>query len=377
MTSALPVPAQMSAVRITRFGGPEVLEPGTVPVPEPGPEDVLIQVAYCGICRHDLLTRAGAFPAISLPVTPGHQVSGRVARTGPAVSDFSCGDRVMTMIYSGCGSCVACRAGQQPLCVTRRPDFLGEDVNGGYAEYVAVRSGTAVPVPDGVALDRAAIITCTLGTAWHAIVTRARVQAGETVALTGASGGVGLHALQILRLIGARSIAITSRASKMETVRAAGADEVVMAGDLHFARRVKELTDGRGADVVLDIVGAATLTQAVHATRPGGRIVVVGNVEGRAAEIKPAHFILKEISLIGTKSCSRPELETVLSHMSGGRLSAHIGGCLPLAQAAEIHRRMETGESQGRLVLEVAGQPGAWPGKPGAPHNGQARGRER
>ncbi|GAB3673751.1 alcohol dehydrogenase catalytic domain-containing protein [Salinisphaera aquimarina] len=357
--SASPVADDMQAIVMTQFGGPEVLEARRVPVPSIAADEVLVEVAYCGVCRHDLLTRAGAFPKINLPIILGHQVSGHVVKTGAGVADIAPGMRVMSMIYTGCGGCESCTQGNQALCLDERPRFLGEDVNGGYAEYVKVRADTVVAVPDDVSLKAAAVVICTVGTAYHALVTRAAIQSGETVVLTGASGGVGIHALRLARLLGARVIAVTSRESSRAGLEAAGADEVVVAPDLEFARAVKKLTAGRGADAVIEIVGARTLSASIHAVRNGGRVVMLGNVEGLPAQIRPAHFILKEISLIGTKSCTADEVAQALAMISSGRLSVDVGEALPLARAADVHRRMEANEASGRLVIEVAGERGA------------------
>jgi acryloyl-coenzyme A reductase len=349
------VPVRMNALRISEFGGPGVLEREEVPIPEIAPDELLIQVSYCGVCRHDLLTRSGAFPSITLPVTLGHQVSGYVARAGEEVEGFSVGQRVMTMIYTGCGRCSNCRSGNQALCLNERPRFLGEDIDGGYAEYVKVRQDVALAVPEGVGLREAAVITCTLGTAYHALVAQANVSSGATVLITGASGGVGRHAIKIAKHLDVRVIAVTSNPKKEHFIRSAGADEVLVSPDLKFARAVKSLTDSAGSDVVIEVVGATTLVESMRAVRNGGRVVVLGNVEGEAANIWPAHLILKEISLVGTKSCTRGELDDVLSLVAGGSLDVEVEGSIPLEEGEEIHRRMEEGRSEGRLVMEVAG----------------------
>jgi acryloyl-coenzyme A reductase len=343
------------AVRIHEFGGPEVLRAEQVPAPEPRPGEVVVDIAYCGVCRHDLLTRAGAFPGISLPVTLGHQVSGRVARLGGGVQGLHVGERVMTMIYTGCGACETCRAGNEPLCVRTRPEFLGEDRDGGYAEQVAVDARTVLPVPDTVPLAAAAIATCTLGTAYHALATRGEVRAGDVVVITGASGGVGLHAVEIARMLGATVVAVVSAQHRAPAVEKAGAHEVVVSADRRFARALRERL-GRQADVVVDVVGAPTLRESLHAVRPGGRVVVVGNVEGKEVSIPPAYLILKEISLVGTKSCTTGEMALLLDAVADGRLHADVTEVLPLDRVREVHERMEAGSSSGRYVLEVAGE---------------------
>lgn len=341
----------MKAVVMDRFGGPEVLEHREHPTPTPGPREVRVAVRACGVCRHDLLTRAGAFPDVALPVVLGHQICGVVDEVGADVEGVRPGDRVLSMVYETCGECRACRSGQETRC-RKRPVFIGEDTDGGYAEYVVADEGAWVRLPDAVGDVEGAVITCTLGTSFHAIVSRGEARPGETAVVTGASGGVGLHALQILRAFGVRSIAVTSSAEKEQLLRDAGADEVVVAdADGRYAPQVKEVTGGDGVDLGLEIVGGRGVTETIHCLRFGGRAVLVGNVEGKPAQIKPAHFILKEISLIGTKAITRLEMEDLLSLIGRGVLTPEAGETLPLEQAAEAHRAVADNRTAGRLVL--------------------------
>jgi acryloyl-coenzyme A reductase len=344
----------MRAVRIERFGGPDVLRAKQVSVPTPKDGEVLIRVGYCGVCRHDLLTRQGAFPKIRLPVTLGHQVSGEVVQAGDSVS-MPTGTRVLTMIYSGCGQCPQCRAGNDARCLSQRPLFLGEDCDGGYADYVCVSERTVVPLPDTVDLAQAAILTCTLGTAYHALTARGGVAPGQQVLITGASGGVGLHAVQVARFLGANVTGVVSSEDKRDVVLTAGAKDVIVSPDRSFARTFKA-NHRSGADVVIDIVGAPTLTESIHAVREGGTVVVVGNVEGQSATLFPAHVILKELSLVGTKSCSSEEMKSVLREVEKGTLRPEVTEVVPMTDAAAVHAGMESGRSLGRVVLsnEVA-----------------------
>ncbi len=345
----------MRAVVVENFGGPEVLVPRELRRPEPGPGQVLIRVAYCGVCRHDLLTRSGAFPSISLPITLGHQVSGRIAELGEGVSNLSVSQRVITMIYQSCGDCMNCDEGNTALCTTHRPQFLGEDFDGGYAEYVLVNEKMILPVEDGLPLEHAAVITCTYGTAYHALLTRGRASTQQIVLVTGASGGVGLHLLQLARHLGITVIAVTSSPNKQDLLRKFGASEVIVNRDGKFAAAVKKATGGRGVDLVMEIVGGASLGESVHAVRNGGAIVLIGNIEGQPASIKPAHFILKEISLIGTKSCTHDEVGEVCKLITDDHLGVEVDGIFPLDEAAKVHRMMEDGSSHGRFVLQVNG----------------------
>lgn len=341
----------MKAVVMDRFGGPEVLDHRDHPDPVPGPNQVRVAVRACGVCRHDLLTRAGAFPSIGLPVVLGHQVCGVIDRVGDQVDALAPGDRVLSMVYETCNRCDACRSGVETRCA-RRPVFIGEDTDGGYAELVVADQASWVRLPDGVGDVEGAVITCTLGTSYHAIVTRGQVRAGETVVVTGASGGVGLHAVQILAATGARPIAVTSSAAKADLLTRAGAAEVVVAdAEGRHAPQVKELTGGLGADAALEIVGGPSITETIHALRPGGRAVLVGNVEGEPAQIRPAHFILKEVSLIGTKAITRLEMQRLLELIDRGVLTPEAGETMRLDQAPDAHRAVAANRTSGRLVL--------------------------
>jgi D-arabinose 1-dehydrogenase-like Zn-dependent alcohol dehydrogenase len=337
---------------IEAFGGPEELVLKEVPRPEPGPGQVRVAVRSCGVCRHDALTRRGAFPKISLPVILGHQVAGVVDTVGPGVAGLQRGQRVMSLVYETCGRCDMCRNGVETHC-RERPRFLGEDIDGGYAEYVVAGERTWIELPDGLDFDTSAVLTCTLGTAYHAVVARGEARLGETAVVTGASGGVGRQALDVLRACGARTIAVTSSQPKASNLKEAGADEAVVAEQGSFAREVKALTGGLGADLVVDTVGGAMLLESIHALRPRGRVVVLGNVEGRKVALPPAYLILKEVSLVGTKSITREEMKKLLELVARGVLKPTVSERFPLVHACEAHRRLEESSGAGRVVLTV------------------------
>lgn len=339
-------------VMIERFGGPEVLVERSGKKPTPGPAEVVLKIQAAGVCRHDLLTRSGAFPNIKLPVVLGHQGAGVIDTVGTGVTALKVGQRVMTLIYAGCGKCDACQRGDEMLCQSQ-PRFLGEDFDGVYQDYVRVPESLVVPLPDSVALETAAVLTCTVGTAYHAIVTRGKLQAGETVVITGASGGVGTQAVLIAKAHQAHVIAVTSSSSKMDYLKDLGADHIILAETQQFAKDVKMLTRGIGADMVIDIVGAATMSQSLHALKLGGRMVVVGNVNGGRTELNPALLILKEVSIIGTKSVTRREIEQLLEQVRNGTLLVPNPEVMAFENIREAHEKMGNGETVGRLVLKL------------------------
>ena len=260
----------MKAVVLRRPGASDVMQLETVPDPAPGSKDLIIKVAACGICSHDVAVRNGTLKrGIELPCICGHEVAGTIVEVGSDVTQFRVGDRVATaQRYHICGHCRYCRTGREPLCAEAQ--FLGDaGLNGGYAEFVAVESDNAAIVPEGVRLEEASIAACAIGTVLHALREVGRVGIGETVLVTGAGGGLGIHAVQLARSAGAFVLGQTTSAEKVERIRSAGAHEVVLAGrGVDFADQVKDLTSGQGTDIVIDTVGTP-LFQAVRRTGAG------------------------------------------------------------------------------------------------------------
>jgi NADPH:quinone reductase-like Zn-dependent oxidoreductase len=202
-----------------------------------------------------------------------------------------------------------------------------------------------------MAWEVAATVCCTAGTAVHVVRTRGHVRADETVLVTGASGGVGLQTVQLARLDGARVIAVTSSANKVEALRNAGAHEVVVAQDLKFASAVREITAGEGVSVAIEIVGSATFAHTLKSMAPGGRVVVVGNLESGSIDLNPGLVIVKELEIIGAYATTQEELETALQLTHAGQLTPFVTEVLPLSAAASAHARLESRQVAGRLVL--------------------------
>jgi len=339
----------MKAAVLHAFGGPENFRWQEVPDPQVGPGEVLVRVRACGVCGHDLINRAGYFPRTKLPAILGHEVAGEVVAVGPDVTGLKPGDRVGSSIVSACGHCKFCLTGRENLC--RNGQMPGEEVPGGYAEYMKAPASYFLPIPPDMPFPQAAIIACTLGTAYHAIVKRGRLQMGESILITGASGGVGIHAIQIAKLLGARVIAVTTTEAKVPKLKEAGADEVIVSPQMDFGPRAKELTGGEGVEMALEIVGSATYPASLRSLAFGGRLVFVGNLLAEPVQVRPAEMNLKELELYGTKAISRGELMTVMSLVQEGRLRPVIDRTLPLSEVAEAHRLMAEKQTIGRVVL--------------------------
>jgi D-arabinose 1-dehydrogenase-like Zn-dependent alcohol dehydrogenase len=266
------------------------------------------------------------------------------------VSGWKVGDRGATLQRMSCGDCEHCNAGRNSLCKNDRR-FFGEEIHGGYATLMTAPILGLCHVPESLSSPDAATVCCTTGTAVHVCRTRGRVQRGETVLITGASGGVGLQAVQLCTHDGAKVIAVTSSPGKVAALHAAGAWEVIVSAELRFARDVKRITKGEGVQMALEIVGAATFPQTLHSMAPGGRVVVVGNLDTGSFELNPGLLIVKELEIIGAYATTRQELDVALDLAAKGFVKSCVTDVRPLSEAASVHVRLENRQISGRVVL--------------------------
>jgi acryloyl-coenzyme A reductase len=340
----------MKAIVAPHVCDADELEFVTVPDPSPASHQVLIRVRASGVCSRDLIARRGGFSATKFPAIMGHEIAGDIVEVGSAVAGFSAGDRVATIQAQPCGYCHECQTGHENVCRNGKGLF-GESVPGGYAELVAADTTALVPLHSDVPYETGCILACAVGTALHAVGHRAKITLGDSVLITGASGGVGSHAVQLAKMAGARVIAVTSSASKADAIRAHGADYVIVSEDLNFVTELKGLTDGRGVDVVLEIVGAKSFESSIRCLAPTGRLVFVGNVTAEPVRLSPAVTILKELDLIGSGPCTRAEVVDVMGLVQRGRIRPVIDRVLPLREAGRAHALIEAREVSGRIVL--------------------------
>jgi D-arabinose 1-dehydrogenase-like Zn-dependent alcohol dehydrogenase len=335
----------MRAVTLGEFGGPEVLRTVKVPVPVPGAGEVLIEVAACGVCGLDAMRRAGQLDQRTGMVL-GHEIAGTVVAVGKGVDRLREGDRVAAVQRRSCGRCVHCQAGRSSLCVSGQ--LYGDDLDGGYAEYVVVAASSLAVVPEGVDLGSAAIVACAIGTSLHAL-RLAGFRAGDRVLVTGASGGLGVHALELVRALGGTAVAVTSSADHVERL-AALADHIVVAEERRFDEQVRER--GLRPTVVLDMTASFTLGESLRAVSAGGAVVIVGTLGARPVDVSPGAFIMREIRLLGSKATTLEELTIVLDMLARRRIAAHIGATLGLEDAGRAHALLADRTVGGRVVLE-------------------------
>lgn len=346
----------MRAVVLPKFGGPDVFTCEEVVQPKPAADQMLVKVAGCGVCGHDLLNRAGQFPHTQLPAVMGHEIAGTVVEVGMLVTRFKPGDRIAVIQRMPCGLCPLCRSGRENLCVSG-PGFYGEQQSGGYGEFVLAAERNATLVPDSIPLHVACVLSCAIGTGFHAL-RRAALQLNDTVVITAASGGVGIHTVKLAKLMGLRAIAISSSEAKAERLRDAGASEVVVAPDMTFHRQVRDLTGGEGADAVIEIAGRPTFNSSVRSIRAGGRMVIVGNVDPGSVPLNPAMAILKEIDFLGSAHATLADLKKVVDLVARGLIEPEIADFLPVEEASRAHRMMENRATSGRVVLLHKGEAG-------------------
>jgi D-arabinose 1-dehydrogenase-like Zn-dependent alcohol dehydrogenase len=339
----------MRALVVDEKNGPFRLENREPPEVEPG--TVLLRVRACGVCHRDLIDRRGLYPFSIFPRVLGHEIAGEVIRVGPGVKAVKVGDRVATTHRPACGECRACLAKEEVRC-ERSFWSYGMTVDGGYADVCLAHVGTLVRIPDNVSFEHASFLHCTAGVALRALFDRGRLALGETVLVTGASGGVGMHALQLIKHVEARSIAVTSSAQKVEALKAIGATEVIVTTNpKEIPGEVARITSGLGADLALELVGQPMWSSTLRSVRPGGRVVLVGNVTAERVELNPGFVILKELEIVGSASARQGDLESVLTLASRGILTPVLAGTLPLEEAERAHERLATRDVVGRLVL--------------------------
>ncbi len=342
----------MKAVILDKTGGADNLRYDDAPDPTPTGDRCIVRVHAAGVCFRDIIDRRGGFPGLKLPVILGHELAGEVVEVGPDVRNRKVGDRVVNLHRSACGSCRQCAAGRPMFCETSF-EYFGATIDGAYAELVSAPEGTLVTLPDAIAWADAAPLCCTAGVALQAIRGRAQVQAGERVLVTGASGGVGHQAIQLLKHLRAEVIAVTSSQSKEQALRDLGADHVLVPQRLDaYHKELQYHLGAGGVDAVLEIVGSVTMNASMRVLRPGGRMIVIGNVEGGRVELNPGQLILFGRSVHGSAGCTSSDLNEVLGLVERGALKPPTTARLPLSDAAEAHRRLETKGVTGRIVLE-------------------------
>ncbi len=333
MTQALP--ATMTAIAIDGKGGPEVLKPQMRDVPVPQAGQVLIKVAAAGVNRPDVLQRKGLYPAPKgHSELPGLEVAGHVAALGTGPSRFKPGDAVMGLVNGG-----------------------------GYAEYCLADEGCCLPIPAGLSMTEAAAFPETFFTVWHNVFERGALKPAEWFLVHGGTSGIGVTAIQLAKAFGAHVITTAGSDAKCAAARALGADVAINYNTQDFASAVKDATNSRGADVILDMVGGDYIDKNIRALADDGRLVNIGFQSGSTATLDLMRVMLKRLTLTGSTLRVRSlDVKTAIAHaveanvlplIASGKVKVVIDSTFPLARAADAHARMESSQHIGKIVLEV------------------------
>src|SRR3989338_6498148 len=340
----------MKAVIFRQHGGPETLEYADVPDPSSGAGEILVRVKACALNRLDCWIRQG-IPSyqIALPHISGCDVAGVVERLGPGVTEFRAGDRVVLTPGLSCWTCDACRAGRDNWCASF--GIRGADTDGCYAELTVARARDAVRLPDGVSFELAAAYPLVFLTAWHMLISRAKLQAGETVLVHAAGSGVGHAAVQIAKHIGARVFTTVGAETKTAKAAALGADHVINYQQEDFEVRVKDLPQRRGVDVVFEHIGPETWERSLRLLAKGGRLVTCGATSVPNVSLDLRYVYSRELTIMGNYMGTRAEFDAVTQRVFEGVLRPVVDATFPLREARAAQERILRREVFGKLLL--------------------------
>lgn len=338
----------MKAVLFQEFGGPEVLLYRDIPDPRLRQDQVLVRVKACALNHLDLWVRKG-LPGVNLPHINGSDIAGVVEAVGEFVTAVKLGQRVLLAPMVFCNHCAMCTAGQQNLC--REFTVLGNGVDGGNCELIAVPEVNVIPIPDALSFDEAASVPLVFLTAWHMLVARSKMQQGHWVLVLGAGSGVGSAAIQIAKLFHARVIATAGDDRKLAKARELGADYTIDHYHQKIGDEVRRITGKRGADIVFEHVGKATWAESMKSVRPGGAIVTCGATTGPDVGFDLRQLFAKQLSFLGSYMGTMGDLHEVLEHVFAGRLRPVVDRAFPLSETADAHRYLESGKMFGKVVL--------------------------
>ncbi|MFN3746153.1 MAG: NAD(P)H-quinone oxidoreductase [Hyphomicrobiaceae bacterium] len=329
------IPTTMTGIALSGKGGPEVLQPASMPVPQAGCGQILVKVAAAGVNRPDVQQRMGAYPPPpGHSPLPGLEIAGEVVAVGKGVARWKVGDKVCALVNGG-----------------------------GYAEYCIAEDVQALPIPKGLSMVEAAGVPETYFTVWNNVFERGRLEAGDWFLVHGGTSGIGTTAIQLAKAFGARVVATAGSANKCEVCRDLGADVAVNYKTEDFVAVIKEVTGGHGIDVTLDMVGGDYTERNIAAAAEDGRIVQIATLAGPTTTFTLARLMMKRVTLTG--STLRPRTREVKARfaralekqvwplLDAGRVRIVMDSTFPLAQAADAHRRMESSQHVGKIVLTV------------------------
>lgn len=342
----------MRAVQLTAHGAPGVFKVVNLPDPKPRPDEVVLQVQACGLNRLDLWLEEGALPIpVTLPRIPGCEVAGTILMAGDQVMGWQPDDRVVAASNLFCGGCEFCARGEESLC--HRSQILGVERDGGFAEKVCLPGRVLTRIPEGVDFQAAAGLALAGSTAMHMLTNRAQVRPGEWVLVMGASSGVGSAAIQIARQLGGRVIATASTDQKRDLAFKLGAEQVVDLRQKDWPGAVREMTQKRGVDLVIEHIGGRVLEQAFDCLARGGTIVTCGATAGRQVQLQVWPFFAKQHRLIGSYSRNRADVGRTLEWAAAGKLHPVINRVFPLEETPSAYAALRDRTVLGKVIVKA------------------------
>jgi len=342
----------MKAMVLKEFNQPLILE--NVKKPCYGEHDVLVKVKAAGLCGTDLKIQQGKIPVKELPLIQGHEISGIIAETGSQIKNFKVGDEVLISFYIPCNECELCKMGRKTIC-ENLIGRLGFELNGGFAEYVMVPESSLIRKPKELSFSEAAIISCSMGTVYHALLKRAKIKEGDCVAMIGASGGLGLHAIQIAKTLNSKVIGVDITEEKLELMKKYGADEVIDASKDDWGQRIVEISGGRGADKILEFVSRKeTVEEDIKSLRKGGKLVLVAYSDSVPLQINSLKVVLNELEILGTRAGTKEEIEKCVELIVEGKLKPVISKTFSLEEINQAMSILKEGKLSGRITLKVS-----------------------
>jgi NADPH2:quinone reductase len=340
----------MKAVTFHEHGGPDVLRFEDVADPQPARGEVLIEVRATSVNHLDIFLRRG-MPGVHVPLPkiPGSDAAGIIRAVGPDVTTVAAGQRVTINPGISCGHCEFCAAGYGSQCV--KFTIVGEHSNGAHAQFVVVPEHIVLPIPDSVSFEEAAAAPLVFVTAWSMMVSKGNIRPGEDILILGAGAGVGTAAIQIAKLSGCRVFAAASTEEKLQRARQLGADVLINYKTTEFDRKIRELTNKRGVDAVIDYIGADTWVKSLRSARRGGRVLTCGATTGFAPQTDLRQIFFRQVQVIGSTMGSHREFLDVMKLIFSGKLKPVIDRVLPLHEAAKGHELVESRNVFGKIVL--------------------------
>ena len=342
----------MNAVVFHEHGGPGKLQYQEMPAPTIGPNEVLVRVKACALNHLDIWIRQGspAYP-MPLPHISGSDVAGTVQQIGSQVEGVAEGERVYVSPGVGCGHCEQCLAGRDNMC--RSYGLIGAMCHGGYAEYVKVPARNVFPIPGALTFEQAAAFPLVSVTAWHMLFTLADLRLGEEVLIMGAGSGVGHMAIQMAKLAGARVITTVGSDDKIDKAKALGADEVINHSREKVNQRVRELTQRRGVNVVIEHVGPEVWGQCIDSLAKGGRLITCGATTGAEVQLDLRYVYSRQLTIKGSYMGSQIELLKAAELVGQGRLRPVIDRTFPLSDAKGAQEYLLNRKFFGKIVLTI------------------------